>query len=47
MEEHWRLEDALGYAINSYETYTSQKGDSNEMSIVALWLVISISYALK
>lgn len=47
MEEHWWLEDALVYATNSYETYTSQNGDQNEMSIASLWLVISISYALK
>ena len=47
MEEHRRLKDGLNYAQNAHETYVSLNGETSDLSICSLWLVISISYSIK
>lgn len=46
-EEQGKLNDSFKYAVIASDAYGTIYGKDNELSIVAQWLKLSISYALK
>mmetsp|Transcript_39107 Transcript_39107/g.37437 ORF Transcript_39107/g.37437 Transcript_39107/m.37437 type:complete len:168 (-) Transcript_39107:694-1197(-) len=47
MEEQGRLNDALKYVQIAAEAYEQFYGEEAEITIISLWLEISVAYALK
>eukprot|EP00349_Pseudokeronopsis_sp_Brazil_P010696 CAMPEP_0202979610 /NCGR_PEP_ID=MMETSP1396-20130829/85709_1 /ASSEMBLY_ACC=CAM_ASM_000872 /TAXON_ID= /ORGANISM="Pseudokeronopsis sp., Strain Brazil" /LENGTH=54 /DNA_ID=CAMNT_0049719103 /DNA_START=272 /DNA_END=436 /DNA_ORIENTATION=- len=47
MEEQGRLNEAYKYVHIAAESYEQFYGEEAEITIIALWLQISVAYALK